>query len=96
MECVTLILAMAAASFLAAMLLFSWCISPSFAYKRLRSNGFSGPAPSFPFGNLSEMKALMMRKRREIELDHVAESSFHDIHSTTFPYFDQWQRLHGE
>nr|GMC94462.1 cytokinin hydroxylase [Ipomoea batatas]GMC96353.1 cytokinin hydroxylase [Ipomoea batatas] len=37
-------------------ILHSCCILPSLADRKLRENGFGGPPPSFPFGNLDEMR----------------------------------------
>ncbi|CAI9762419.1 unnamed protein product [Fraxinus pennsylvanica] len=71
-------------------LLFSWWIMPNLAYKKLKANGFSGPKPSFPFGNLSDMK-----KEKKSE-DSSPSSSIisHDIHSAAFPFFARWQKSH--
>ncbi|GAB4858272.1 hypothetical protein Ancab_009745 [Ancistrocladus abbreviatus] len=77
-------------------LVFACCFAPIRAYKKLRESGFGGPAPSFPLGNLKEMK------KRRIE-NAVSSSGFscsdeisHDIHSTSLPYFANWQKLHGK
>ncbi|CAI9771916.1 unnamed protein product [Fraxinus pennsylvanica] len=66
-------------------LLFSWWILPNLAYKKLKANGFSGPKPSFPFGNLNDMK-------KEASSRIIS----HDIHSAAFPYFVRWQKSHGK
>ncbi|KAK4480743.1 hypothetical protein RD792_013825 [Penstemon davidsonii] len=71
-------------------LLFSWRFFPNLVYKKLKSNGFSGPQPNFPFGNLDDMK-------KQKKLDSSANLVIsHDIHSTAFPFFAQWQKLHGK
>ncbi|XP_022851947.1 cytokinin hydroxylase-like [Olea europaea var. sylvestris] len=69
---------------------YSWWVLPNLAYRRLKANGFSGPKPSFPMGNLNEIK-----KKKSI----VSSSSLnisHDIHSVVFPYFARWKKLHGK
>ncbi|XP_073128366.1 cytokinin hydroxylase [Henckelia pumila] len=70
-------------------LMFSWYILPYLAYRKFVSNGFSGPKPSFPMGNLNDM-----RKKK----DSISPSSkiSNDIHSTVFPYFVEWQKLFGK
>ncbi|XP_023533013.1 cytokinin hydroxylase-like [Cucurbita pepo subsp. pepo] len=70
------------------MLLFSCWISPFLAHKKLKRNGFRGPTPSFPLGNISEMKRTSFGR--------VFESLTHDIHSIVFPYFSRWQAAHGK
>ncbi|WCJ36661.1 cytochrome P450 family 715 subfamily A polypeptide 1 [Euphorbia peplus] len=61
------------------------------AYMKLRKNGFGGPTPNFPMGNLKEMK--------KITAAASSSSSFNisnDIHYSVFPYFSQWQKSHGK
>ncbi|KAL2550421.1 Cytochrome [Forsythia ovata] len=70
-------------------LLFSWWILPNLVNKKLQANGFSGPKPSFPFGNLNDMK----KKKKSADSSSIIS---HDIHSTAFPYFAWWQKLHGK
>ncbi|CAA2977697.1 cytokinin hydroxylase-like [Olea europaea subsp. europaea] len=69
-------------------LLFSWWILPNLAYKKLKDNGFSGPKPSFPFGNLNDMK-----NEKKYASSCIIS---HDIHSAAFPYFARWQKSHGK
>ncbi|KAL8557150.1 hypothetical protein ACS0TY_004562 [Phlomoides rotata] len=73
-------------------LLFSWWVVPNLAYKKLKANGFSGPKPSFPVGNLNDMKK---KKTTTISgLSSTFAGISNDIHSTAFPYFARWQKLH--
>ncbi|KAA8533721.1 hypothetical protein F0562_031238 [Nyssa sinensis] len=74
-------------------LLYSCWILPYRGYQKLRRNGFGGPTPSFPLGNISDM-----RKKLVINGDSDFGSSkvTHDIHSTVFPYFSRWQKSHGK
>ncbi|KAH6757748.1 hypothetical protein C2S51_038656 [Perilla frutescens var. frutescens] len=74
-------------------LLFSMWVLPCLAYRKLKANGFSGPKPSFPFGNLNDIKRLkMMMTRSSSPLMSISN----DIHSTAFPYFSLWQKLYGK
>ncbi|KAL3653529.1 hypothetical protein CASFOL_003210 [Castilleja foliolosa] len=76
--------------FMVLKLCFSWWVMPCLANRKLKANGFSGPKPSFPFGNLSEMK------RTNKPYSNSSFSVSNDIHSTAFPYFARWQKLHGK
>ncbi|KAI3471138.1 hypothetical protein Pfo_027801 [Paulownia fortunei] len=73
-------------------LLFSWWILPYLAYRKLKANGFSGPKPSFPLGNLNDMK----KQNKESSSSSSSLGISNDIHSTAFPYFARWQKLHGK
>ncbi|KAL3755766.1 hypothetical protein ACJRO7_002766 [Eucalyptus globulus] len=73
-------------------LLIAWWILPLLAQRKLRKNGFGGPTPSFPLGNIMEMK-----KRSNVSEASLSKHLItHDIHSTVFPYFAEWQKLHGK
>ncbi|KAE8658558.1 subtilase family protein [Hibiscus syriacus] len=73
-------------------LLFSWWVLPIRAYLRIKKNGFGGPTPSFPLGNITEMK-----NSKNVNDSSLGFSSIsHDIHSSAFPYFAKWQKTHGK
>ncbi|KAL3755767.1 hypothetical protein ACJRO7_002767 [Eucalyptus globulus] len=73
-------------------LLLAWWILPLLAQRKQRKNGFGGPTPSFPLGNSVEMK-----KRTNVSEASLSNHQItHDIHSTVFPYFAEWQKLHGK
>jgi len=73
-------------------LLTAWWILPLLAQRKLRKNGFGGPTPSFPLGSIIKMK-----KRSNVSEASLSKQLItHDIHSTVFPYFAEWQKLHGE
>ncbi|XP_077240240.1 cytokinin hydroxylase-like [Tasmannia lanceolata] len=74
-------------------LLYALWFSPLQAYRRIRRNGFTGPTPSFPLGNINEMK-----KQKKAPFDSTQSSLdiSHDIHSTVSPYFAQWRSLYGK
>ncbi|CAK9163342.1 unnamed protein product [Ilex paraguariensis] len=71
--------------------LYSCWVLPNQAYQKLRRNGFSGPTPSFPLGNIADMKKSLRSSSSSSSL-----SIRHDIHSRVFPYFSLWQKLHGK
>ncbi|KAF8379501.1 hypothetical protein HHK36_028937 [Tetracentron sinense] len=72
-------------------ILFSCWLSPIRAYRKLQTNGFAGPPPTFPLGNSSEM-----RKKKNTDSSSGSLNSIHDIHSSVFPYFAQWNKSHGK
>ncbi|XP_022737483.1 cytokinin hydroxylase-like isoform X2 [Durio zibethinus] len=77
--------------FLFLRLLFSCWILPIRAYRKIKRNGFGGPTPSFPLGNIGEMK----NNSKNINDSSLQSSGIsHDIHSTVFPYFARWQKSH--
>ncbi|KAJ8485504.1 hypothetical protein OPV22_017989 [Ensete ventricosum] len=63
---------------------------PAETWLRLRRNGFGGPSPLFPLGNLMEMS-----KKGEAP-SPVSSSITHDIHSSVFPYFSRWRNAYGK
>ncbi|XP_048427013.1 cytokinin hydroxylase-like [Pyrus x bretschneideri] len=69
-------------------LIFSFWVFPVLASRKLKRNGLNGPSPSFPFGNLSEMK----KKIINVQSSNIS----HDIHSTLFPFFTRWQNSFGK
>ncbi|XP_041009654.1 cytokinin hydroxylase-like [Juglans microcarpa x Juglans regia] len=72
-------------------ILFSCWIKPTLVHQKLRRNGFGGPTPSFPLGNITEMT----EKNGGSSL-RSSNITHHDIHSIAFPYFARWQKLHGK
>ncbi|KAJ1399202.1 Cytochrome P450 superfamily [Sesbania bispinosa] len=79
------------ALFMLLKLIFSWWISPIQTHHKLKRCGFGGPSPSFPLGNIQEMK-----KKNGFISSLGCSKLTHDIHSTVFPYFSRWQNSHGK
>ncbi|KAJ9164185.1 hypothetical protein P3X46_023791 [Hevea brasiliensis] len=75
-------------------LAISLWISPARTYMKLKKNGFGGPTPNFPLGNIEEMKKISRSSVAAASAGSLAVSN--DIHSTVFPYFAQWQKVHGK
>lgn len=71
-----------------------WMV-PLRAYRKLRKNGLKGPTPVFPLGNIGEMTKTVLNKAISSPASKGSLSITHDIHSTVFPFFAQWQQLHG-
>lgn len=73
-------------------LMFCWWISPIQTHHKLKRCGFGGPPPSFPLGNIQEMKNKNSFKSSVLGSSKLT----HDIHSIAFPYFSRWQNSHGQ
>ncbi|KAM0945118.1 putative cytochrome P450 [Dioscorea sansibarensis] len=84
MECFVILLFFL---FFLALLSVFWLL-PFASSRRLKSNGFLGPSPNFPFGNLMEM--------RQTSKLSSSSSGNHDIHSVVLPYFARWNKLYGK
>ncbi|KAG4998234.1 hypothetical protein AAZX31_10G222200 [Glycine max] len=72
-------------------LTFYWVVFPNQTLKKLKKCGLGGPTPSFPLGNIEEMK-----RKNNIQSSIVSSNFSHDIHSSVFPYFSSWQKSHGK
>jgi hypothetical protein len=57
---------------------------------QLERNGFRGPRPQFPFGNL-----LQMMRKKHVTSVHPSPGVTHDIHASVFPYFARWIKSFG-
>ena len=77
--------------FLLLILTFSWWVFPNQTLKKLKKCGLGGPIPTFPLGNIKEMK-----RKNNIQSYAVSSNLTHDIHSYVFPYFSSWQKSHGK
>ncbi|KAM0942062.1 putative cytochrome P450 [Dioscorea sansibarensis] len=81
-----------------AMVWIFW-LMPVCKNNKLRKNGFRGPSPRFPFGNLMEMRNKALHQvpsssSSSSNGDHSRNIS-HDIHSIAFSYFAQWRKTFG-
>ncbi|CAL1371212.1 unnamed protein product [Linum trigynum] len=92
-----------AAAMAAAVLYLCWkvvsafWVSPLGAYSQLRRNGFAGPTPTFPLGNIQEMRKLAIASKTNSSSSSSSDDIIsHDIHAAVFPYFAQWQNSHGK
>ncbi|CAI8600355.1 unnamed protein product [Vicia faba] len=73
---------------LLATLTYFWWILPNHKLQNLKKCGFDGPIPSFPFGNIKEMKR---NSSFSFSLDIT-----HNIHSIVSPYYSSWQKSFGK
>ncbi|XVF50834.1 hypothetical protein PTKIN_Ptkin04bG0135700 [Pterospermum kingtungense] len=82
--------------FLFLRLLFSCWIQPFRAYRKIKKTGFGGPTPSFPLGNIREMKITNNSKNIISDSSLGTSCISHDIHSAVLPYFARWRKSHGK
>ncbi|KAM0931594.1 hypothetical protein ACQ4PT_000205 [Festuca glaucescens] len=73
-------------------------LSPAATRRRLQKAGFSGPAPSFPLGNLPEIAAALAANCGSTSSEPPAASGVvsSDIHGAVFPYFARWRAAFGK
>ncbi|KAL2920691.1 hypothetical protein RDABS01_012182 [Bienertia sinuspersici] len=66
--------------------------------RKLQKNGLRGPKPCYPLGNLGHMKKMLIKAKSSSSSSSSSSSVMisHDIHSSSLPYFAQWQKLHGK
>ncbi|XP_026429259.1 cytokinin hydroxylase-like [Papaver somniferum] len=79
--------------------IYSCWISPVLAHQKLKKNGFKGPPPCFPLGNISDMRKKVAHKKSKVlpsDNHHQSLEITHDIHPIVFPYFSRWSRLYGK
>ncbi|CAL5204258.1 unnamed protein product [Lathyrus oleraceus] len=69
-------------------LTYFWWILPKHKLVNLKKCGFDGPTPSFPFGNIKEMK-------RNSSFSSSLDIT-HNIHSIISPYYYSWQKSYGK
>lgn len=67
---------------------------PNLAYTQLRRNGFGGPPPRFPFGNIIDI--FMFRDQQLTTSSSPSSTIHHNIHPTVFPHFSRWRKTHGK
>ncbi|XP_051121655.1 cytokinin hydroxylase-like [Andrographis paniculata] len=95
MEDYLVVLGFAISTYFFLYLFFQWWISPWLLYRKLRANGFFGPNPNFPLGNLNQIKNQKPDCSNISSSDDLTAIS-NDIHSFAFPYFATWQQSHGK
>ncbi|CAN6273899.1 unnamed protein product [Urochloa humidicola] len=95
--------AVAALTILLCGFIYAAWLSPTATRRRLRHAGFDGPKPSFPFGNLPEITAMLKatttsRSALPLVPEITASSSNKEdtVHAAVFPYFARWRQGFGK
>jgi hypothetical protein len=71
-------------------------LAPERVRRELRAQGIRGPPPSFPYGNVADMRqaaADVAAKRRE-DAGGVT-GIVHDYRPAVFPYYEKWRSEYG-
>ncbi|KAJ4753801.1 Cytochrome P450 714B3 [Rhynchospora pubera] len=63
--------------------------------RKLRMQGIGGPKPSFPYGNISEMKRLTIMEKNKKDAEAMKGTIKHDYRSAVFPYYEKWRKEFG-
>ncbi|XP_030549331.2 cytochrome P450 714C2-like [Rhodamnia argentea] len=69
--------------------LFWW--KPLQLRKKLRQQGINGPAPSFFFGNLPDIKKIKLEMQATKHQQSITNGVSHDYMSRLFPHIEKWR-----
>ncbi|KAH7667439.1 Cytochrome P450 protein [Dioscorea alata] len=73
----------------------SW-MKPERTRNELRKQGIKGPSPLFFYGNLLEMKRILLEEKARRGREKGGPCHIHhDYTSSVFPYFTQWRKTYG-
>ncbi|XP_045798276.1 cytochrome P450 714C2-like [Trifolium pratense] len=77
-------------------------LRPKSLRSKLHKQGIHGPTPHFYFGNIQEMKTLLLqqqesqaKQKQEKEDEDVCVSISHNWTSTLFPHIHKWRKQYG-
>jgi gibberellin 13-oxidase len=68
-------------------------LAPERLRAALRNQGIAGPRPSFPYGNLAEMRRTTVAGDHHL---HRGGGIVHDYRSAMFPFYDKWRKEYGK
>jgi gibberellin 13-oxidase len=87
---------------LAARLYYALWVAPRRVLAEFRRQGIGGPPPSFPYGNLADMReaaraASSARRRRGGggAGDRRRDDIVHDYRPAVLPFYEKWRKEHG-
>jgi len=67
---------------------------------KLHTQGIHGPSPDFYFGNIKEMKTLLLQQQTQVKQNKqeqdVCASISHSWTSTLFPHIHKWRKQYGQ
>ncbi|KAF6999344.1 hypothetical protein CFC21_015387 [Triticum aestivum] len=66
-------------------------LAPERVRRALRRQGIRGPPPSFPYGNLADMRQAAAAAKRTRDAGDVV----HDYRSAVFPFYEKWRNEYG-
>ncbi|KAL6896622.1 hypothetical protein ACP4OV_007194 [Aristida adscensionis] len=68
---------------------------PERARAVLRGQGVAGPRPSFPYGNLAEMRRAAADAKAAAGAAGDQRGIVHDYRPAVFPFYEKWRREYG-
>ncbi|XP_003559786.1 cytochrome P450 714B1 [Brachypodium distachyon] len=75
-----------------------WLV-PERLRRQLRAQGIAGPPPSFPYGNLADMRKASAEAKRtsssSIGVGGGGGSIVHDYRPAVFPFYETWRKQYG-
>jgi len=67
---------------------------------KLHRQGIDGPSPHFYFGNIKEMKTLLLQQQTQVKQKNKDEDGFvsisHSWTTTLFPHIHKWTNQYGQ
>ncbi|TVU37218.1 hypothetical protein EJB05_10521, partial [Eragrostis curvula] len=70
-------------------------LAPQRLRAALRSQGIGGPSPSFPYGNIAEMRQAAACAKTTTAADHQRGIIVHDYRPAVFPFYEKWRNQYG-
>lgn len=95
---VVLSLFLVAACGLAAYLYYELWVAPRRVLAEFRKQGIGGPAPSFPYGNLADMReavAAAKQQKASSARRPGGDDIVHDYRQAVLPFYEKWRKEHG-
>lgn len=72
-------------------------LRPKSLRAKLQRQGIDGPSPHFYFGNIPEMRRLLLETQSSQENNNgVSTSISHNWHSNLFPHIYKWKKQYGK
>jgi hypothetical protein len=76
-------------------------LKPKSLRSKLHKQGIHGPSPHFYFGNIQEIKTLILQQqesqaKQKQEDEDVCVSISHNWTSTLFPHIHKWRNQYGQ
>ncbi|PNX82608.1 cytochrome p450 734a1-like protein [Trifolium pratense] len=69
-------------------------LKPKSLRSKLQKQGIHGPSPHFYFGNIKEIKTLLLQQQ-ELQAKQKEEEEDEDVTSTLFPHIHKWRNQYG-
>uniref|UniRef100_A0ACD5YBB2 Uncharacterized protein n=1 Tax=Avena sativa TaxID=4498 RepID=A0ACD5YBB2_AVESA len=71
-----------------------WLV-PERVRRELRRQGIRRPPPSFPYGNLADMRQAAADAKRTLSTERGGTGIVHDYRPAVFPFYEKWRNEYG-